>query len=175
MDFEPCDPLARRLTLTVPAVEIVTPAAVTFDVTVPDGVTTAYDGDTPWPISPPWEVDLPLKLGERALRFTTAHLAELNGTTMVMLPYAARSPGQQLSGLRLAAVTGPDGRRVDLNSAVNGAGPVAEGDMRYELGLGFNVVDPASGRVQPGRYRVTVDGVKVLVEGPWRLAWAVNF
>lgn len=176
MDFEPCDPLARRLTLTVPAIEIVRPAAVTFDVIVPDGVTTRYDGDTPWPVSPAWEVALPLTLGEQALRFTTAHLADLNGTTMVMLtstPYAAASSGQWLSGLRLAAVTGPDGRQVDLDNAVSRAGPVAEDDARHELGLGFDVVDPTSGSVQPGSYRVTVDGVKALVKGPWRLAWRV--
>jgi hypothetical protein len=176
MAFEPLDPLARRLTLRVPAVEIVTPATAGFDVTVPAGAASAprtVGADAPWAVSPTWEVDSPMALGEVQLHLTEAHLAELNGTTMLMLRSEPITPTQsrRLSGVSLAAVTGPDGRQVDLGSAVGGAGPLAEGDPRHEVWLGFDVVDPASGSVQPGPYRVVVDGIKLVVEGPWRLQW----
>ena len=177
MAFEPPDQLARRLTLHVPAVEIVTSATAGVDVTVPAGVASVprtRDADAPWAVSPTWEVDIPMTLGEVQLHFTRAHLAELNGTTMLMLRSAPITPvtqSRRLSGVSLAAVTGPDGRQVDLGSAVGGAGPPAEGDSRHEVWLGFDVVDPASGSVQPGVYRVTVDGVRRVVEGGWTLRW----
>ncbi len=172
--FEPLDPLARQLTLHVPAVEIVTSATAGFDVPVPDGLTPDHGDDAPWAVSSTWEVDIPVTLGEVQLHFTQAHLAELNGTTMLMLrsePITPVARLRRLSGVSLAAVTGPDRRRVDLSSSVGGAGPVAEGDPRYEVWLGFDVVDPASGSVQPGLYRVMVGGARLVVEGDWTLRW----
>ncbi len=175
MDFEPSEPPARWLTLNIPAAEIVTSATAGFEVIVPDGFTIEHGlGDAPWAVSPSWEVDIPVALGEVQLRFTRAHLAELNGTTMLMLrsaPTAPVTPSRRLSGVSLAAVTGPDGRRVDLSSSVGGAGPVAEGDPRHEVWLGFDVVNSTSGRVQPGAYRVMVDGARLVVEGGWTLRW----
>ena len=108
------------------------------------------------------------------LRFTEARLEELNGTTLVVLtsdPFEGQQGNRWLRGLRLASVTAPDGRDVDLRSSFSQAGPDDQGSGSYQAWLAFDVVDPETRTVQPGRYHVELNGVIVAVEGPWRLTW----
>jgi hypothetical protein len=46
-----------------------------------------------------------------------------------------------------------------------------QGDGKYRVWVTFDVNDPATGAVQPGRYRVELDGICVAVQGPWELTW----
>jgi hypothetical protein len=177
-NFEPLQPLARRLTLDVPAVAVVEPAPAAFDdVTVPDEVRMTLDaGEVPWPTSEPWEVDIPLEIANYRLHFTEARLEELNGTTLLTLisePYDARQNRRRLFGLQIATVTAPDGREVDLETTCSGAGPQVEDGTTHLAQLSFDVIDPETFDVQPGRYHIKVDGVTVLAEGPWKLSWLV--
>jgi hypothetical protein len=173
--FGPLQPLARQLRLHVPAVEIALPAVAAFNVTVPEELTiTLGANDVSWPASKPWEVDIPLRIGDYELHFSQARLEELNGTTLLTLtsdPYRPRKDDRWLSGLQLASVTAPDGRAVDLTSAFSHAGPGEEAGELYQVGLAFDVVDPGTGTVRPGCYHVKLDGVTVAVQGPWTLAW----
>ena len=167
--FQSVQPLARRLTLHAPAVEVTLSGMAAFDVSVPTGLTMeAYPGEVP--ASAPWSVDIPVEVSGYQLRFTQARLEELNGTTMLVLT-SARFEGQQgdrrLTGLRLASVRAPNGQLVDLSSAFGHAGPEYEGG--YRARLAFDVVDPEAGIVRPGRYHVELDGVTVAVQGPWTL------
>ncbi len=183
LSFEPLQPLARRLTLHIPGLTVVEPASATLHVTVPEGVTLSLDAsDAPWPTSEPWAVDIPLQVGEHDLRFTEARLEEINGTTMLVLasePYDASQRDRWLAGLHFGAVTGPDGSHVRLpeeqgglvEGAFGSAGPVRQRPGHHQLALGFDVADPDTGLVQPGRYHVEIDGVRVLREGPWKLSW----
>ena len=174
-NFEPLQPLARRLTLDIPAVAVVEPALAAFDVTVPDEVRMALDADeAPWPTSEPWEVDISLEIANYRLHFTEAWLEELNGTTLLTLisePYDVRQNQRWLFGLQIATVTAPDGREVDLETTYSIAGPPREGGAAHRLQLSFDVIDPETLIVQPGRYHVEIDGVTVLVEGPWKPSW----
>lgn len=176
--FGPVQPLARQLRLRVPAVEIALPAIAAFDVTVPEGLTMTLDAnDVPRPASKPWEVDIPLRIGDYELHFSQARLEELNGTTLLSLTsdlYRPRKDDRWLSRLQLASVTAPDGRAVDLTSAFSHAGPGEEAGGLYQAGLAFDVVDPETRTVRPGRYHVKLDGVTVAVQGPWTLAWSLR-
>lgn len=176
--FGPLQPLARQLRLRVPAVEIALPGVAAFDVAVPEGLTTTLDAnDAPWPASKAWEVDIPLRIGDYELHFSQARLEELNGTTLLTLtsdPYRPRKDDRWLSGLQLASVTAPDGRAVDLTSAFSHAGPGEEAGGLYQARLAFDVVDPETRTVRPGRYHVELQGVTVAVQGPWTLAWSLR-
>ena len=68
----------------------------------------------------------------------------------------------------------PDERAVDLTSAFSHAGPGEEAGGLYQARLAFDVVDPGTGTVRPGRYHVKLDGVTVAVQGPWTLAWSLR-
>ncbi len=175
LTFQPVQPLARRLTLRAPAVEATLPGTAAFDVTVPSGLTMTLGGpDSPWLASAPWNVDVPLEIAGYRLHFTEARLEDLNGTTLLTLisdPYESQQGARRLSGLRLASVTAPDGRNVDLETAHNSAGPEEEGGAAYRAMLAFDVGDPETCTVQPGRYHVELDGIVVAVQGPWTLTW----
>jgi hypothetical protein len=94
-------------------------------------------------------------------------------------PYDASQRDRWLAGLHFGAVTGPDGSHVRLpeeqgglvEGAFGSAGPVRQRPGHHQLALGFDVADPDTGLVQPGRYHVEIDGVRVLREGPWKLSW----
>ena len=167
LTFQPVQPLARRMTLHAPTVEVTLPGAAAFDVTVPTGLTVeAHPGEVS--ASAPWGVDIPVEISGYQLRFTQARLEELNGTTLLVLtstPFEGRQGDRWLTGLRLASVTAPNGQSVNLRSAFGHAGP------EYGARLAFDVVDPGTGTVRPGCYHVELDGVTVAVQGPWTLAW----
>jgi len=175
--FKTIQPLARRLTLRVPALAVTKPGNAAFDVNVPEGLTPTYDArgthDPPWPTSASWDVDLPVEVGGYLVQFTEARLEEFGGITQVTLvsePYeAART--KQLSGLHLASVKAPDGRDVDLGSAYSAAGPQEEDSEMHQMRLRFDVVDLETLRVEAGRYHVEIDGITVMWQGPWELSW----
>ncbi|MEA3376997.1 MAG: hypothetical protein U9R72_12460, partial [Chloroflexota bacterium] len=172
--FEAVQPLARRLTLHVPAVAVTHPASAAFDITVPKGLEMeAGTYDTPWLASASWEVDIPLEVAGYRLHFSEARLEDLNGTTLLRLLSEPYEPGQneQLYGLHLASVRAPDGRPVDLRSALSAAGPQEEDSDAHRARLWFDVLDPETVTVGAGRYHVEIDGVTVLYQGPWELSW----
>jgi hypothetical protein len=176
LTFQPVQPLARQLTLRAPALEATLPGTAAFDVVVPGGLSMTLGGPDapPWLVSAPWDVDVSLEIAGYRLHFAEARLEDLGGTTQLMLvsaPYESRQDGRWLYGLRLASVTAPDGRTVDLGSAHSGAGPEVEGSTSHRAVLAFDVVDPETRTVQPGRYHVELDGVDVAVHGPWTLTW----
>ncbi len=183
--FEALQPLARRLILHVPAVAVMQPASAAFDVTVPQGVTLSLDAtDAPWPASEPWEIDIPVEIGAYHLQFSEAQLAEVNGTTTLMIRSDAYSPSRRdrwLAGFGFATVTRPDGSRITVpdrraehltGPAYGTAGPIPDGSL-HGATISLDVADPATGVVESGRYHVEIDAVVVLREGPWELSWAL--
>jgi len=152
---------------------VVKAAPAAFDVTIPEGVRVTLDAsDAPWGASQPWEVDIPLEVAGYRVHFTEAQLEELNGTTLLMLrsaPYRRQDGTHRLFGLEMRTVHAPDGREVDLESAVSGAGPQKEEGVLHQAGLAFDVIDPNTGLVQAGRYHVEIEGAWVQIEGPWNL------
>jgi hypothetical protein len=171
--FEPLQPLAGRLALEIPTVRVVKAAPAAFDVTIPEGVRVTLDAsDVSWGASQPWEVDIPLEVAGYRVHFTEAQLEELNGTTLLMLhsaPYRLQDDTHRLFGLEMKAVHAPDGREVDLETAISGAGPQKENSARHQAGLAFDAIDPDTQEIQAGRYHVEIDGIWVGVEGPWNL------
>ena len=178
LTFQPVQPLARRLTLHAPAVEVTLPGTAAFDITVPGGLTMTPGGpDSPWLASASWDVDVPLEIAGYRLHFTEARLEDLNGTTLLTLtstPFKPQLRDLWLFGLRLASVTAPDGRAVDLGTAHSGAGPEEEGSTAHRATLAFDVLDPETRTVQPGRYHVELDGVTIAVQEPWKLTWRLG-
>ncbi|MDY7080339.1 MAG: hypothetical protein SXV54_25940, partial [Chloroflexota bacterium] len=178
LTFQPVQPLARRLTLRAPAVEVTLPGAAAFDVAVLVGLTMTSGGpDSPWLASASWDVDVPLEIAGYRLHFTEARLEDLNGTTLLTLtsaPFKPQMRDRWLSGLRLASVTAPDGQAVDLETAHSGAGPEEEGSTAHRVRLAFDVADPETCTVQPGHYYVELDGDTVAVQGPWKLTWSLH-
>jgi len=178
LTLQPVQPLARQLTLRAPAVEVTLPGTAVFDVAVPNGLTMAPGGpDSPWLASASWDVDALLEIAGYRLHFAEARLEDLRDTTRLTLtsaPFKPQMRDRWLSGLRLASVTAPDGRAVDLGTAYSGAGPEEEGSTAHRVMLSFNVLDSETRTVQPGRYHVELDGVTVAVQGPWKLTWSLE-
>jgi hypothetical protein len=173
--FEPLQPFVRRATLHVPAVAMTLPDVAAFEVDVPAGMAMHPDPDIPERVSDPWPVDIPVEIAGYRLHFAEARLQELNGQAQLILtsdPVEEWWDGQRLAGLGLAAVTGPDGRTVDLSRAYARAGLDCDG--MHQMRMGFSVADPATNALQPGRYRVELDGALVAVEGPWELTWKLR-
>ncbi len=172
--FEPLQPLARRLTLHVPGVQLAWPGEEAFDVAVPGGLTMAPAEDERLSReSAAWAVDIPLEVAGYRLRFTEARLREMNGTTMLELvsaPYAPAEKDRWLSGLQLAAVRGPRGTPLPVGTALSAAGLGETPGTAHRAWLCFDVAHPVTGTVQPGRYHVELAGVTVAVRGPWAVA-----
>lgn len=174
--LEALQPFARRVTLHVPAVAATLPGAAAFEVDVPPGRAMHPDAQTPEPVSDPWAVDIPLEVGSYRMRLVEAQLREISGRTRLVLtadPVEGRRRDQWLAGFRLAKVTGPRGRVINLADAYATAGPDGQGDGAYRAWVALDVTDPATGALQAGRYRVELDGVLVAVEGPWELTWTL--
>jgi hypothetical protein len=175
--FEPLQPLARRLTLQLPALAVVQADPKVLDVIVPEGVPVTLDAsDAPWAMSEPWKVDIALEVAGYPVHYTQAQLQEVNGTTLLFLtsaPYRPQGTGRELLALKIGSVTAPDGRKVDLESALSTGGPQQENDRMRQTVLAFDVVDPDAQAVQPGLYHVEIDGAIVLAEGRWELSWPV--
>ena len=115
-------------------------------------------------------MDITVRAGEQTGRFTQAVLTAQQGQLWVVLGNGeAYGPGESgVSGLCNLTITGPDGAPVTdaQNNYVFSPGPCAFAPV-------FTAND-AAGRLVPGEYRVSYDGVAVRVAGPWRLAWEVG-
>lgn len=177
LHFEPIPPTTERLTLRIPAIEARIPASKTFEMAVPPGLTVWPRPDTP-PASDPWPVDIPLTMGDYRLRFNKAQLHELNGTMMVTLtstPFNARQGNRRLTGLLPASVMAPDGQIVAQAHNFSSVYPVEKGDSLSEAQLTFAaLVSDQADFVQPGRYRVQLEGATIAIGGPWMLSWDLD-
>jgi hypothetical protein len=174
--LEALQPFSRRATLHVPAVAVTLPGAAAFEVDVPAGRVMHPDVETPEQVSEPWAVDVPLEIGMYRLRLVEAQLREISGQTRLVLtadPVEGRRGNQWLAGFGLASVTGPGGEAIDLKDAYATAGPEGQAGGAYRVWVSLDVTDPATGTLQPGRYRVALDGVLVAVVGPWELTFRV--
>jgi hypothetical protein len=164
LSFEPLQPLARRVSLHVPAVELLLEGSISFDVWVPEGVEMQPRSEPPWPASEPWAVDVPLDLAGYRLHLASARLEGINNTTsLVLIPAEPADPttGPWLTGLRPASIVAPSGRPLDLTYATRFG----------HTGTLFDLADPDTGALLPGRYRFELKGITVAVPGPWDLRW----
>lgn len=165
--FDAAQPLAQSMTLHVPAAEIAVDAAASFDVDVP----AEFVGGT---LDQTWPVDIPVAAAGQALRFSQAWLTGMNGLPQLVLRSdPLDTPGDRfLTGLRLAAITGPDGAPIDLALAHSSAGLDSFSPDREYVAV---IIIPAAAAEQrslePGRYHVEISGATFGVRGPWALAW----
>jgi len=164
LSFEPVQLLARRVILHVPRVELFVQGSLRFDVVVPEDVELSPRSDRPGPASDPWAIDVPLEVGGYRLRLPQAQLEAINDTMMLRLIPATEedeSLAPQLTGLRPISIVAPDGRPLDLQRV-----------LRFDAaGMWWDVADPQTGTVQPGRYQVELEGITIAVAGPWKLSW----
>lgn len=75
--------------------------------------------------------------------------------------------GRRPASLCLKQVTAPGGRIIDASAFFY------SGEPCLPL-VAFEVVDPQTFTVQPGRYHVELEGVAVVAEGPWQLSGDVR-
>lgn len=164
LSFERLQPLARRVTLHVPAVELFLEGSISFDVWVPEGVEMQPRSEPPWPASEPWAVDVPLDLAGYRLHLASARLEGINSTTsLALIPAdaAEATTGPWLTGLHPASIVAPNGRPLDLTYATRFG----------HTGTLFDLADPDTGALLPGRYHFELEGITVAVPGPWDLRW----
>jgi hypothetical protein len=164
LSFERLQPLARRVTLHVPAVELFLEGSISFDVWVPEGMEMQPRSEPPWPASEPWPVDVPLDLAGYRLHLASAHLEGINSTTsLALIPAdaAEATTGPWLTGLHPASIVAPNGRPLDLTYATRFG----------HTGTLFDLADPDTGALLPGRYHFELQGITVAVPGPWDLRW----
>jgi hypothetical protein len=164
LSFEPLQPLAWRVTLHVPAVELLLEGSINFDVWVPEGVEMQPRSEPPWPASEPWAVDVPLDLAGYRLHLASARLEGINSTTsLALIPAdtADATTGPWLTGLHPASIVAPNGLPLDLTYATRFG----------HTGTLFDLADPDTGAVLPGRYHFELEGITVAVPGPWELRW----
>jgi hypothetical protein len=163
LSFEPLNPLAHRATLHVPSLELFITQHLAFDITVPEGVEMRVRDGAPWPVSEPWQVDIPIEVGSYHLQLSQALLAETKYSTSLWL--VAASPqrggsGPQLTGIRAASILAPDGKLLDLERAFL----IDDSSLSFDLATETDAV-------LPGRYHFEVEGATVAVPGPWEVSW----
>ena len=137
--FDALPPLADRVTLHVPAVELFLPGQAAFEIAVPEGVIFHSEEyrvpelsqdtgqqettQTRW-MSDPWEVDIPVEIAGYRLHFTQAQVEQaLNSNpayllTLTSQPLNRELDGKFLSVLHISAFINPDGQSESVD-AVN--------------------------------------------------------
>jgi hypothetical protein len=190
LTFEPLQPLARRVTLRVPQVELVLPDQASFDVTVPAGIEleprfevtrepTFADSPRPmvWSASEPWDVDVTLEAAGYRIHLSQACLERFGRTTQLALTSEALRPrpgDYRLTGLWSASGTGPHGEAARLGGGFDMRVFFEDhfpAETQHRTVLTFQ--DLESEPVPPGPYHVEIDGFRVVVQGPWKLSWDV--
>ncbi len=165
--FDAAQPLAQSMTLHVPAVEIAVDGAASFDVTVP-----AEFADSS--LDQAWPVDIPVAVAGQALRFSQASLTRMNSLPQLVLrsdPLDAPRD-RWLTGLRLAAISSPDGQPIDMSLAHSSAGlDFFSLERNYVAAVMIPVGAWDSQSIQSGRYHVDLSGATFGVRGPWALTW----
>jgi hypothetical protein len=176
LTFEPLSPLARQATLHIPEIALIRSARETFSITVPPDLTMVESQTLPGTrASGLWNVDIPLEVAGYRLRFTQAEVMENGDRFQLKLfsaPFQARHGDRCLTSLRLASVTAPDGQPVPLDRELGT--PACPADEPYRLTLFFDVTEPKTRALQPGTYRIEVEGVGINVVGPWLLKWNLS-
>ena len=167
----PVDPLARRFTVTLPTIEIVQEASGSFTVTVPSNVELRDHPQAPgMKESEPWPVDASMEADGYVVRYTQAMMTGRRAELWVMVgePRMADPNRSGVSGLCGVTITGPRGEPV---TSAQGNLVMAPGPCTFAPG--FQPQD-AAGRLVPGEYRVSFEGISVRVPGPWRLSWELG-
>lgn len=167
LSFEPLHPAARRVTLHVPAIELLLSGAMSFDITVPEGVEMSSKDRFGISASEPWPVDMTLQAAGYEVHLSSAHL-QASGIMSLLVLIADDPPdpdnGAWLTAVRPTSITGPDGHPLDLAHAA------PYGRTNYV----FDLSDPQTRAVLPGRYHFELDGMTVAVPGPWDLSWELQ-
>lgn len=164
----PINPLARRLTLKFPAIEVIRPGSGSFDVTVPAGIQVKPQPKDRPRASDPWETSIRLQVAGHEARFSHAQLVERRDSVWLMLsaaPESGTTGSPALSGLCNLQVTSRDARS-DRDVVIFEGGLCAASPT-------FVVLDPARGQIESGVYHVTYAGIAETVPGPWRLTWEI--
>ena len=176
LNFTPPNPLATRLTLTVPAVQLFLPGETSFDVTLPPGMSVLTESIADPADLPPagaWEVDIPIEIAGFQIHFTHAWLEERNDPISLVL-FAEAIEGQMgdfyLSGLKTTSVLTPNGQTWIPEPYSIGIAYLIPGNG-YMVMLEINAFDPQQFTVLPGTYHVNLAGVEVTLRGPWKLSW----
>ncbi|MBN1814930.1 MAG: hypothetical protein JXA14_24030 [Anaerolineae bacterium] len=164
LNFEPLHPTARRATLHVPAIELFLSGAMSFDVTIPEGIEMSSQDRFGIPASEPWPVDITLEAAGYEVHVSSVYL-QAQGITSLLVLIGDDPPdpdtGAWLTAVRPTSITGPDRQPLDLAHAA------PYGRTNYV----FDLSDPQTGAVLPGRYHFALDGMTVAVPGPWELNW----
>jgi hypothetical protein len=135
--FDALPPLAERMTLHVPAVELFLPGKAAFEIAVPDGLTFHSEefsvpdlgqnnvqqetNQTRW-VSDPWQVDIPIEIAGYRLHFTQAQVEQaLNSNPAYRLTLTSELlnrelDGKSLSTLHISTLTSPDGQSESLDT-----------------------------------------------------------
>lgn len=168
LTLQPLPALARRATLSFPAITILRPGQASFEVTAPADARLVQKAGHP-PMSEPWPVDIAFSIGPYSVRFAEAQLIALDGGVYLMLlpdTQRATGEGRALYGLCGVQVTGPSGASVPVSHVW--------GEGACTTAPGFDVLDLRTGSVLSGTYHVEIDGFTETVPGPWRLTWQLT-
>ncbi len=185
--FPPLRPLARSMTLQIPALLLARADDAAFGFTLAEAQARAFDPDAQGDgrqRSESWPIDARFTIAGYDIHLTEATLLEsAPASASIGLSGVVRARDGQpplLHALRLATVVAPDG------TVLHGEGPdslpygshsLARCDGRREacdVSLIFPLSDRDTGLVQAGRYQVTLHGVSELRQGPWLFNWALD-
>lgn len=194
--FAALDPLARHVTLNIPAVLVNIADTAVVEVTVPEGITLQPNENPDLPkLSDPWAIDIPITIAGYPVHFIEAWLREVNPGELVLELVSAELPqpedGRWLRRLNIGRAVGPTGslpesqwnhgmagltepprtfRVVTVSS--DGTESVIGGPelpRTYKAGLGIEISAAVVDGAAGGTYRIELTGADVQVEGPWQL------
>jgi hypothetical protein len=186
--FTPLNPLARQVTLSVPAVMVTVKETAVLELTLPAAI-TLYPDENPMlpPRSDMWPINIPLYIAGYDLLFSQAWLQEINPGQVLLILESEELPwpqnGRWLRQLHVGQVTGPNGllpasdwtrgsaglfdppgivRIVTSDgSAANGLEP----PHTYRATLSVALGDSAT----TGIYHIQLNGVGLQIDGPWSI------
>lgn len=176
LHLPPAQPLVRRLTLTIPAVELARPAAASFTVEVPSNITLTYDEEARGPASEPWPVAINFRLDDYHVHFSEARMYTLPGNGTYLALRGEMSGGgsaRPLSGFLIDEISAPDGESVSNHQGHAVSAPTRRSGFS-PVNLTLELGGPADGVLRPGPYEVQISALTEIVEGPWEFSWDVR-
>lgn len=167
------DPLAQRVTLHVPAIEVIRQDDVQVEIAIPQEM-VLQPTDNGTLVSDPWPVDTHINVAGYPINITEANLSRHDDhVTLELTIEQIPDPqnGRSLRGLQLADITTADGR--DMRQKHTYHYPYFISDHRADRTYMIFEFAIEPTHPIPPLIHIQLDGAIVGVPGAWELSWEV--
>lgn len=168
------DPLAQRVTLHVPAIEVIWQDYVEFEIAMPQEM-VLQPTDNGTLVSDPWPVEIPLNVAGYAINITEANLSRRDDHVRLELAIEQipdQQNGRSLRGLQIANITAADGHDMELFGYPYHSPYFISDDRTDRTYMTFEFAMERTLPIPP-LIHIQLEGAIIGVPGAWDLSWEV--